>query len=104
MDADYWKSWAHQRLNTPTSQPAALTLFKAPSQEHLSLAKHLTAERKTEEFVAGKGVVTRWERNADAPLDKESRTEMQRHVDRYYRMFVESVARNGGTTVERIES
>ncbi len=29
--------------------------------EHLALAKHLTAEVKTEEFVAGKGVVTRWE-------------------------------------------
>jgi len=37
-------------------------LFKAPALEHLSLAKHLTAEQKTEEFVAGKGVVTRWER------------------------------------------
>ena len=39
-----------------------MTLFKVPAQEHLSLAKHLTAETKTEEFVAGKGVVTRWER------------------------------------------
>jgi len=62
MDADYWKSWAHQRLVTPTDKHAALTLFKAPALEYLSLAKHLTAERKTEEFVAGKGVVTRWER------------------------------------------
>ena len=26
------------------------------------MAKHLTAERKTEEFVAGKGVLTKWER------------------------------------------
>jgi signal peptide peptidase SppA len=44
------------------------------------------------------------EGNADGPLDKESRAEMQRHVDRYYRMFVESVARNRTTTVERVES
>lgn len=44
------------------------------------------------------------EGNADAPLDKESRAEMQRHVDRYYRMFVESVARNRATTVDRVES
>ena len=44
------------------------------------------------------------EGNADAPLDKESREEMQRHVDRYYRMFVESVARNRGSSVERVES
>jgi hypothetical protein len=29
--------------------------------EHMGFAKHLTAERKTEEFVAGKGLVTKWE-------------------------------------------
>ena len=40
----------------------------------------------------------------DAPLEKEARGEMQRHVDRYYRMFVESVARNRGVTVERVEA
>jgi len=39
-----------------------MSLFKARPQEHLSLAKHLTAESKIEEFVAGKGVVTKWER------------------------------------------
>lgn len=39
-----------------------MTLFKAQPQEHLALAKHLTAEVKTEEFIAGKGVVTKWER------------------------------------------
>jgi len=39
-----------------------MTLFHATAVEHLSLAKHLTAETRTEEFVAGKGVVTRWER------------------------------------------
>lgn len=38
-----------------------MTLFQAPAHEHLSLAKHLTAEKKTEEFLPGKGVVTRWE-------------------------------------------
>jgi len=39
-----------------------MTLFRAQPQEHLALAKHLTAESKTEEFVAGKGVVVKWER------------------------------------------
>ena len=39
-----------------------MTLFQAAPHEHLSLAKHLTAEVKTEEFVAGKGVVIKWER------------------------------------------
>jgi hypothetical protein len=38
------------------------TFHKAPPNEHLTLAKHLTAETKTEEFVAGKGVVVKWER------------------------------------------
>ena len=39
-----------------------MTFFSAMPQEHLALAKHLTAERKTEEFVAGKGVAVKWER------------------------------------------
>jgi hypothetical protein len=39
-----------------------MTLFQASPQEHPALAKHLTAEVKTEEFVAGKGVVVTWER------------------------------------------
>jgi hypothetical protein len=62
IDADHWKSWVHQRLSTPMGSAGAMTLFQAPSQAHLSLAKHLTAETKTEEFVAGKGVVVKWER------------------------------------------
>jgi signal peptide peptidase SppA len=44
------------------------------------------------------------EGNPDAPLEKEARAELQRHVDRYYGMFVQSVARNRGTTVEKVES
>src|SRR6478736_6739591 len=39
-----------------------MTHYKASPQEHLALAKHLTAEQKVEEFVAGKGIVVRWER------------------------------------------
>ena len=52
----------HQRLSTPLGKPGALTLFHTQPQEHLALAKHLTAEIKTEEFVTGKGVVVKWER------------------------------------------
>ncbi|WP_417851059.1 terminase gpA endonuclease subunit [Thalassoglobus sp.] len=61
VNADHWKTWVHQRLATPLGEPGAMTLFQAPAHEHLSLAKHLTAEKKTEEFLPGKGVVTRWE-------------------------------------------
>lgn len=62
VDADHWKTWIHQRLVTPLDQPGAMTLYQAVPHEHLSLAKHLTAERQVEEFIAGRGVVTRWER------------------------------------------
>jgi hypothetical protein len=62
IDADHWKTWVHQRLVTPLESDGAMTLFEAPPQQHLALAKHLTAEVKTEEFVAGKGVVVKWER------------------------------------------
>ena len=49
VDADHWKSWTHQRLITPMDKPSALTLFQTVNpNEHLSLAKHLTAETKTE--------------------------------------------------------
>ena len=43
-------------------QPGAMTFCQATPREHLALAKHLTAETKTEEFIAGKGLVVRWER------------------------------------------
>jgi hypothetical protein len=61
VDADHWKTWVHQRLSTPLSSPGAMTLFQALPQDHLSLAKHQTAEAKVEEFVQGKGMVVRWE-------------------------------------------
>ncbi|QDV25884.1 Phage terminase large subunit (GpA) [Aureliella helgolandensis] len=62
VDADHWKTWVHQRLSTPTSRVGAITLFQASATEHLSFAKHLTAEVKTEEFISGKGMVTKWDR------------------------------------------
>jgi hypothetical protein len=62
VDADQWKTWVHQRLATPVGNAGAMTLFRSTPQEHLSLAKHLTAEQKTEKFVAGKGVVVKWAR------------------------------------------
>lgn len=52
----------HSRLHVPLDKPGAMTLYHAPPAEHLSLARHLSAERKTGAFVAGKGVVVKWER------------------------------------------
>ena len=62
IDADYWKTWVHERLHIPVGQPGGLTLSRGTPQDHLALSKHLTAETKTEEFVAGKGLVVKWER------------------------------------------
>jgi phage terminase large subunit GpA-like protein len=61
INSDHWKSWVHLRLMTPPNQPGALTLFRSGLEaDHLTIAKHFTSEKKVEEFVAGKGVVTRW--------------------------------------------
>jgi hypothetical protein len=61
-DADHWKSFTHGRLSTPLGKPGAMALFHAQPQDHLALARHVTAEVKVEEFVAGKGVTVKWER------------------------------------------
>ena len=37
-----------------------MRFFHAPRELHLSAAKYMTVERKAEEFMAGKGVVTKW--------------------------------------------
>jgi phage terminase large subunit GpA-like protein len=63
VHADHWKSWAHERLTTPLDKPGAMTLFEPQERnDHLALSKHLTAEKRQEEFVAGKGVITKWVR------------------------------------------
>ena len=62
IDSDHWKTWVHERLNTPVGTTGALTLFEAPPNTHLAFIKHLTAEVKTEEFVAGRGLKVKWER------------------------------------------
>jgi len=66
FSADYWKSFFHARLTTdlPTNgpTPGALSLFATAPREHLTLAKHFTAERRIFEFVPGSGDLERWER------------------------------------------
>ncbi|OAI57944.1 hypothetical protein AYO47_00180 [Planctomyces sp. SCGC AG-212-M04] len=74
IDADAWKSRVHSRLECDPEKPGAILLFEAPAREHLSYAKHLTAEKKVEEFIAGKGLQTRWvkARKDNHWLDTES--------------------------------
>ena len=59
IDADQWKTWVHQRLSCPVIEPGAMTLYAGG--DHLAFAKHLTAERKIEEFIVGRGTVVKWE-------------------------------------------
>lgn len=62
VDVDHWKTWLHARLATPVGQAGAATFYAATSdREHITITKHLTAERQVTEFIAGRGVVTRWE-------------------------------------------
>ncbi|MBN1459790.1 MAG: hypothetical protein JXA57_09640, partial [Armatimonadetes bacterium] len=51
-----------RRLSGPVDTPGAMTFFHAQPNEHLSFAKHLTAERQVEEFIALRGTVVRWEK------------------------------------------
>lgn len=62
VDVDYWKSWFQARLRTPLSEPGAMTLYAAQPREHLSLAKHFTAERERTQYIGGRGYVQTWER------------------------------------------
>ncbi len=64
LDSDYWKRWLHDRLLTPTTSHSSFTLFGLPEEarQHLSFAKHLTAEIQTPDFVSGRGARTVWKR------------------------------------------
>jgi len=62
VNVDFWKTWVHERLAMPPGEPGAMGLYAAVKAEHLTFAKHLTAERPVQMFVADRGQVTRWER------------------------------------------
>jgi len=74
INADEWKSKTHSRLECDKSKPGAILLFKADSKEHWKYSQHLTAEKKTEEFVVGKGWQTKWAKVSKANhwLDSEA--------------------------------
>jgi phage terminase large subunit GpA-like protein len=61
VNADAWKSRLHDGLRTPVGAAGAVTLYKAEAARHLTLGKHLTAEKQVRDFLPGVGEVTRWE-------------------------------------------
>jgi phage terminase large subunit GpA-like protein len=68
INADYWKTWLHQRLTTPVRDdaggevPGALTLYAAGPDDHAFLAKQLAAERPLQKWDDRRGWVETWEK------------------------------------------
>ena len=62
IDSDLWKTRVQRSLSVPADSPGALTLFQATSAQHTGVVKHLTSERRIEEFHPSRGVVVTWER------------------------------------------
>lgn len=76
LDADYWKQFARERLSVPLDGVAPTTLYAVGNwHEHMTFARHITAEKPVEEFKAGVGGGTRirWDkiRKANHLLDCE---------------------------------
>jgi hypothetical protein len=62
VDADYWKEELHNHLAIHPETPGALGFFVASQKDLERVARHLTNEKKMQEFQPGKGVVTKWVR------------------------------------------
>lgn len=67
-DANYWKTWLHQRLalpiagEEPQQRAGTISLYDSmQSREHEEFARHVTAEREVVSFERGKGYVKTWE-------------------------------------------
>lgn len=63
LDADYWKSYVAERLKTPIGMPGAMTLYDGNGSEHMTFARHITAERQIEEFDPKRGLVVKWKKD-----------------------------------------
>ncbi len=62
LHADHWKAVVHEGFAIAAGGPGSLTLFQAQNRDHLSFARQITAERREEEFVPGRGVRVFWNR------------------------------------------
>lgn len=73
VNADAWKTWLHEAMASTFDKSqvevgrGGITLFASMDpNEHLSYAKHLTAEKRVTKFEPGKGMVQVWEAIRDA--------------------------------------
>lgn len=62
LHSDHWKAVVHEGLGTAPGGPGSIALFSAQVRDHLSFARQITAERREEEFVPGKGSRIFWNR------------------------------------------
>jgi phage terminase large subunit GpA-like protein len=60
VNADEWKREVHEGFRVLLGTPGSLSLFQADKIEHLQFAKQITAERRIEEYVPGKGTQVYW--------------------------------------------
>ncbi len=62
LHADYWKGAVHDGFAAASGSPGSLSIFHARAWDHVGFARQITAERLEQEFVAGKGQRTFWNR------------------------------------------
>lgn len=62
VDSDHWKEELHSHLAIHHDTPGALGFFVASQKDLERVSRHLTNEKKMQEFQPGKGIVTRWVR------------------------------------------
>lgn len=59
VNADFWKTFAHQRWAVARDAPGAMSLFAvAKTVEHYTFANQICAEKQLEEFIPDQGIVT----------------------------------------------
>lgn len=96
--AAYWLATAADELwVTPSGMVGSVGVVMAHVDQS---AANESEGFKVTYVTAGKYKV---EGNSDEPLGEEARSEFQRHVDRYYGMFVRGVAANRGITPSQVE-
>ena len=61
INVDDWKMFEFERIQTPNSEPGAMVWYWSTDRnEHITLAKHYTAEHPEETFEVGKGRIIKW--------------------------------------------
>lgn len=65
-DANYWRSFLHNRLSVPLGDASALSLFGKDPERHRFLAEHLACERRVRTSAAGREV-DEWRLPASGP-------------------------------------